>query len=306
MSSTPQESSPEITEKSPQSIQKEEMSAMDQVFSTRPITPSEPESPEIQETNETMSDIIKFFKEITILIIIILLIRSFLITPFRISGQSMEPNYHNGEYILVDKWSYLNFATHFDGLRDTTQSGGFVNGVINILEKIPIHIGDPKRGDAVVIRPHVDKSREYYLKRILGLPGDTIRIADGVVSIKTPGSEDFIELNESYLGEFEGKTHLPPTVRETEFIIPEDSYWVMGDNRQNSADSRSCFINNCLGHNSTHFIKREDVVGKVFLDFGYFNIFQENAFPKLGELRWIYPPRFFSTTRSVEYPELSN
>lgn len=85
-------------------------------------TDTRPATPEIRETNETMSDIIKFFRDITILIIIVLIIRSFLVTPFRISGQSMEPNYHHGVYILVDKWSYLNFATHFESLKDTTQT----------------------------------------------------------------------------------------------------------------------------------------------------------------------------------------
>lgn len=127
-------------------------------------------TPEIRETNETMRDIIKFFRDVTILILIVLLIRSFLVTPFRISGQSMEPNYRHGSYILVDKWSYLNFATHFESLKNTEKEGSLINSLLSFLGNLPIHIGDPKRGDAVVIKPHVDKTREYYLKRIIAIP----------------------------------------------------------------------------------------------------------------------------------------
>ena len=66
-----------------------------------------------------------------------------------------------------------------------------------MLSKIPLHIGDPSRGDVVVIRPHVDPCREFYIKRIVGLPGDVIRFEDGKVLIKTLDSEKFIEINES-------------------------------------------------------------------------------------------------------------
>lgn len=84
------------------------------------------------------------------------------------------------------------------------------------------------------------------------------------------------------------------SVRSKEFIIPANEYWVMGDNRINSSDSRNCFKSCSIG-NSTHFLKREDIVGKVAMSFGYFNIFQENNFPHLGKFSWEIKPRFWNT-----------
>jgi signal peptidase I len=70
------------------------------------------------------------------------------------------------------------------------------------MSKIPIRVGDPLRGDVVVITPHVDKQKEYYIKRVIGLPGDTIFFDDGKVKIKKAGTENFIEIQESYLSSF--------------------------------------------------------------------------------------------------------
>lgn len=78
----------------------------------------------------------------------------------------------------------------------------------------------------------------------------------------------------------------------------------MGDNRQNSADSRSCF-RNCYGTSvSAHFIKRTNIVGKVFLNFGYFNIFNEGGLIQNGNISWTHPPRFLNHPRNASYPEL--
>lgn len=128
----------------------------------------------------------------------------------------------------------------------------------------------------VVITPHIDKEREYYIKRVIALPGDTIKFEDGNVFIKkaNSGSGDFVELDEIYLSSSnKGNTRLPDSVEQNIFTIPEGYYWVMGDNRNNSADSRQCF-QNCYGNSETaHFISRENIVGHVLLNFGYFNIF---------------------------------
>jgi signal peptidase I len=75
--------------------------------------PTEFQTEELTETNSTFQEFITFFRDLIVILIIVILIRIFLITPFRINGTSMEESYHEKEYILVDKLSYLNFPDTF-------------------------------------------------------------------------------------------------------------------------------------------------------------------------------------------------
>ena len=212
----------------------------------------------------------------------------------------MEGSYHDKEFILVDKFSYLDFS------QDTPDSTeGILGSIASIWKKIPIHIGDPIRGDVVVIKPHVDKSREHYIKRVIALPWDGIKFESGSVFVKPKWTEDFVRINEPYLTlSNSGHTYLPEYIEQNEFIVPEDTYWVMGDNRQNSADSRQCF-QNCFGVGiNAHFIKRSNVIGKVLINFWYFNIFSEGGLIRSGNFSWTQPPRFLSHPRNATYPEL--
>ena len=210
----------------------------------------------------------------------------------------MEDHYHNNEYILVDKFSYLNLPTHFHEWNNEN-ANFFQRTIAQFFEKIPLNIGNPQRGDVVVIRPHVSEIKEYYLKRVIGLPGETVRIFDGKVFIKKVDAEDFVEINEPYLAEKnKDKTYFSPAlvldIFETDFMIPENAYWVMGDNRLNSYDSRNCF-DNCQAENASNFIERKNIVGRVLMDFGNFD---------LKEWKWEHLPRFFDTPARANYPEL--
>ena len=210
----------------------------------------------------------------------------------------MEDHYHNNEYILVDKFSYLNLPTHFHEW-NKENANFFQRTIAQFFEKIPLNIGNPQRGDVVVIRPHVSEIQEYYLKRVIGLPGETVRIFDGKVFIKKVDTEDFVKINEPYLAEKnKDKTYFSPAlvldIFETDFMIPENAYWVMGDNRLNSYDSRNCF-DNCQAENASNFIERKNIVGRVLMDFGNFD---------LKEWKWEHLPRFFDTPASANYPEL--
>ena len=210
----------------------------------------------------------------------------------------MEDHYHNNEYILVDKFSYLNLPTHFHEW-NKENANFFQRTIAQFFEKIPLNIGNPQRGDVVVIRPHVSEIQEYYLKRVIGLPGETVRILDGKVFIKKVDAEDFVEINEPYLAEKnKDKTYFSPAlvldIFETDFMIPENAYWVMGDNRLNSSDSRNCF-DNCQAENASNFIERKNIVGRVLMNFGNFD---------LKEWKWEHLPRFFDTPASANYPEL--
>jgi signal peptidase I len=262
------------------------------------------ETTELNEWNKTVRELTYFFRDLVIILIIVLIIRMFIVTPFRINGSSMETSYHDKEYILVDKFSYLNFASTYGAESSTDSLTRKIEDTL--LGSIPIHIGDPKRGDVVVITPHVDKDREYYIKRVIGLPGDTIRFQDGEVWIKNANtiSGEFTLLDEYYLSlSNKGNTRLPESVDRDTFQIPEWYYWVMGDNRNNSADSRQCFQNCFVKDDTAHFIKRKDIIGKVLLNFGYFNIFNAWGLLQDGKFSWTYPPRFLSHPRTAEYPQ---
>lgn len=273
------------------------------------------DTPEIFETselniwNKTAQEITGFFRDLVIILLIVLFIRMFVMTPFRINGDSMRESYHDKEYILVDKFSYLNLPISY-GYSGT--GGGIITDMESaILSKIPVHVGDPTRGDVVVITPHVDPDREYFIKRIIGLPGDTIKFENGNVFIKQANmvSGEFIMLNESYLSTSNnGNTRLPESIEQNVFKIPENYYWVMGDNRNNSADSRSCFRSRdgCLWRDETsHFIHRKDILGNVLLDFGYFNIFDKWGLIQSGKLSWTFAPRLLNNPRTASYPELA-
>jgi signal peptidase I len=83
-------------------------------------------------------------------------------------------------------------------------------------------VGDPKRGDVVVITPHVDKTREYYIKRVIAIPGDTIRFENGQVYIKTPTASGFVQISEPYLSlSNSGHTYLSEAIQERQFLLGE-------------------------------------------------------------------------------------
>ncbi len=131
----------------------------------------------------------------------VLLIRSFIAQPFIVRGASMEPSFLNYEYLIIDELSYL--------------------------------MDKPQRGDAVVFRYPRD-TRQFFIKRIVGLPHERVRIAQGRVRIVSEAAPDGILLDEPYLD--------PPnrtTRPDMEVALGPDQYFVLGDNRDASFDSRT-------------------------------------------------------------------
>jgi len=123
----------------------------------------------------------------------------------------------NGEYIIVNKFSYFDFF-------------GW-------------SVSDYERGDIVVFIPPEGDEGEYFIKRIVGLPGETVELLDGEVYVYNDEYPDGFKLDEQYLNESNyGKTY-PFTTTLTEFYVEEETYFVMGDNRRASSDSRRCFGN---------------------------------------------------------------
>jgi len=124
-------------------------------------------------------------------------------------------------------------------------------------------MGEPSRGDVVVFHPPSD-SRKYYVKRIVGLPGDEIIIRDGKVIHVDNGVER--ELKEIYLDERNtGRTFIAPVgtgdKTEKKYTVPEGSYFLLGDNRQGSLDSRS--FRSSQGE-ETPYVEVSNIAGKVW------------------------------------------
>ena len=161
---------------------------------------------------------------------LVLVLRSFMIEPFQIPSQSMVPTLKVGDFILVSKWTY--------GIR------------LPVLRAKIIDVGSPERGDVMVFfPPHEER---YFIKRVVGLPGDKIHVLNGVVFIngdkmeQTPSAEEpnsprSVVMTEKLGGvEHMMQKRTSPTRLSQNFsaVVPEGHYFMMGDNRDNSSDSR--------------------------------------------------------------------
>ena len=203
-------------------------------------------------------------KSISLAILIALLIRSFIAEPFNIPSGSMKPNLLVGDFIFVSKWSY-GFSRH---------------SLPFSIPLIPnkIFSKGPNRGDIVVFKTPED-NRTDYIKRVIGIPGDKIKITDGTIylngnKIIKEKMEDFIDndrnvtkkrvrMYKEYFDNYEIEvldiTDNGIADNTQLFSVPEGHFFVMGDNRDNSQDSR--FIN-IVG-----FIPFENLVGKAQIVF---------------------------------------
>lgn len=195
--------------------------------------------------NQFTKEAVDFLKDIVIILAIVLVIRTFFVMPFQINGQSMYESYYDKQFIIVDRLSYRDFP---------------IFGKIREIE----------RGDVVIFAPGVSEERKYFIKRVIGLPGDTLKIEDGKVYLKNPDSGLYEEIDEDfYLSDENNKnTYVRGKSESYVYDVPEGNYFVMGDNRNHSTDSRTCFQSCSVREN---YITPEDIVGKVFLDLGYFN-----------------------------------
>ncbi len=130
-------------------------------------------------------------------IIVVLPVRLFIAQPFLVDGESMHPTFTNNDYLIIDQISY--------------------------------HVTDPKRGDVIVFR-YPDHPSTFYIKRIIGLPGETVRVVDGSVAITTATGEE-ISFAEPYVVNDDA-------TYTRDMRLGEGEYYVMGDNRPKSSDSR--------------------------------------------------------------------
>lgn len=161
--------------------------------------------------------IFETLKIIVISLAIIIPIRYFLIQPFYVKGASMEPNFHDYEYLIIDEISY-RFNT-------------------------------PERGEVIVFR-YPNNPQDYFIKRVIGLPGETVEIKGGRVYIKNDENPKGFLLLEKYLSD-DSSTY---SMRENKLTLSEDEYYVLGDNRTASKDSRTFGA-----------VNRSFIIGRVWL-----------------------------------------
>ena len=273
-----------------------------------------------------------------IIILLVILIRTFLISPFRVIGSSMADTLENNEFILIDKLSYrlgepkrgdpivflppiTNKYPHKfeesvvmnDGgvgtldISDLTaekqvfycqnglmQKFWFCREKVNENDLIyyrPINkdgsielswkdaqkklvtADEVKRKQLVIqgepnqtyiVRIYHSTGPEYFVKRIIGIPGDTIRLENGRIYMKTSKSADFKELDEVYLNEESGfHTYFQRLNEKNEILVPDGHYFVLGDNRNHSNDSRHWF--SPVDETYTPFVSEENISGRVLI-----------------------------------------
>ncbi len=277
-----------------------------------------------------------------IIILLVVLIRSFLISPFRVIGSSMVDTLHNNEFILIDKLSYNlgkpkrgdpivflppitnkypykfqeSVATDSNGLGylDTSelrtkkqvfycqnqliQKMWFCKDIMKKNDLVyyrPLKTADNKDGSidlsweksykklvtekeakdkklviegkpnqTYILRIFNSTGPEYFVKRIIGVPGDTVRIENGRVYLKIKGSTDYTEIDEVYLNDSNKfNTYFQNKSGSNELTVPKNHYFVLGDNRNHSNDSRHW--DSPIDNEYTPFVDEDNIRGRVLV-----------------------------------------
>ena len=224
---------------------------------------------------------IETIKTVIYAIIIAVLIRTVLFEPFKIPSGSMYPTLHIGDYLFVSKYTY-GYSRH------------------SLPFSLPLFKGriwesQPERGDVVVFKYPQDNKTDF-IKRIIGLPGDKIKLVKGRVFVngeivEREEIEDFVYRNErgnaeryyQYVETLPGgkkykilkKSDNEPLDNEPEVLVPENSYFVMGDNRDNSDDSRR----------KVGFVPSENLVGRARF------LFYSHNFEGKWYMPWTWPKK---------------
>lgn len=181
------------------------------LFSSKKKVTSEVDEAIFADAGSPLAEIFQFS---LIAILIVVPIRLFIAQPFIVSGASMEDTFHSGEYLIVDQLTY--------------------------------HFEEPARGDVIVFRYPRDPSK-FFIKRVIGLPGDTVTIENGVITITNEANPSGSVLSESYA------ETMPPAAKLVE-KIGDREFFVMGDNRDESSDSRAWGV-----------LQEERIIGRAWM-----------------------------------------
>jgi len=193
----------------------------------------------LEKQEHPLTEIVRFS---IIAILIVIPVRMFIAQPFIVSGASMDDTFHSGEYLIVDQLSY--------------------------------HLNNPDRGEVVVFRYPRDPSK-FFIKRVIGMPGDTVSIENAQVTIRNEANPDGFTLDEPYV------KSMQPAPRFEE-VLGDREYFVMGDNRDQSSDSRAWGV-----------LQEERIVGRA-----YMRLFPPSEFEFLPGAVDMSPGNESSTTTS--------
>lgn len=292
----------------------------------------------LRDTGLFMADILY---NAIVIIVLVVLIRSFLISPFRVVGSSMVDTLQNKEFILIDKLSYiigdvnrgdpivflppptskdtpkfeevikvkssgvgtLDFSdlskkkevsycdgrvlSHFWFCRVKVRKDDLVyyapqkeisgssakQTMWNLVKSDQVDKAAYKNGQfsfygeadtTYMLRVYSSKGSEFFVKRIIGVPGDTIKIDNGRVYLKEPNDDDFVQIDESFLNsENLNRTYISQKQRQNVYEVPEGHYFALGDNRNHSNDSRSWL--EPITQDAFPFVPAANISGKVLI-----------------------------------------
>lgn len=179
-------------------------------------------------------------KTIAFIILAAVIIRAFVVQPFFVQGESMQPNFHEGDYLLVNQLSY--------------------------------RFGKPARGDVIIFKAPPEPDTNY-IKRVIGLPGETVQLKDGRVQVINTKHPDGVLLDEPYI---EPGLSTKEEAGGTHWDVGANQFFVLGDNREpgKSADSREWGL-----------VPRDNIIGKTSLrvyPIATFGFIKHQSFPNLA------------------------
>ena len=222
------------------------------------------DSAQAPDNNAAWKEIVEIIKTVLYALVIALVLRIIFFQPFTIPSASMEPNLYEGDYIIVSKFSY-GYSRHSIPFSPKIFAG-------RVVEQ------RPKRGDIVVFKLPSD-GRTDYVKRLIGMPGDRIQVREGLLYVndelverqelspaktELPGGEvrevarfqERLDTGKTFATQDFGPDN--PLDNTEVFVVPAGNYFMMGDNRDDSSDSRVRPVDGGVG-----YVPAENLVGKA-------------------------------------------
>lgn len=233
--------------------------------STPPIVPAEltPLAEDViaQPTKKRTSALREIIETALLALLIFVVVRNVVLN-FRVDGSSMLPTLQNEEMILVNRNAYRDLDL-----------GDFVDWVPGFSEQHWFSIvdwGEPARGDVIVFTPPAPGDQKPYIKRVIGLPGDHVEITvEGQVLVNG------VALDEPYIGDYRNECVSVPSFEYCDVTVPEGHYFVMGDHRNNSQDSRYFGV-----------VAEDRIIGKAWIVYwpaGEFGPVEHPAYDELSD-----------------------